>query len=101
MTDAAQLAQNHWNETPLLSTEQERYSEYRWLYETAEFQKHAGDKVLEVGCGSGTDLLQFAKHRAIATGGDLTSSHVELARHRLGGLAVIHQADMRHLPFPN
>ena len=99
MTDAAQLAQSHWNETPLLSTEQERYSEYRWLYDVAEFQKHAGDKVLEIGCGTGTDLLQFAKHGAIATGVDLTASHVDLARNRLGGLAVVYQADMRHLPF--
>ncbi len=48
--DAAQLAQDHWNETPLFLTEQERYSLYPWLYEVAEFKKHAGDKVLEIGC---------------------------------------------------
>jgi SAM-dependent methyltransferase len=29
----------------------------------------------------------------------LTAKHVELARERLGDLAVVHQADMRHLPF--
>jgi SAM-dependent methyltransferase len=82
--DAAQLAQDHWNETPLFLTEQERYSAYPWLFEVAEFKKHAGDKVLEIGCGTGADLLQFARHGAIATGIDLTSSHVELARRRLG-----------------
>jgi ubiquinone/menaquinone biosynthesis C-methylase UbiE len=101
MTDAAQLAQSHWNETPLLSNEQERYSEYRWLYDVAEFQKHAGHKVLEIGCGTGTDLLQFVKHGAIATGIDLASSHVDLARNRVGELARVYQADMRHLPFAN
>jgi SAM-dependent methyltransferase len=99
MPDAAQLAHNHWTETPLLLTEQERYSTYRWLYHVAEFREHAGDKVLEVGCGAGTDLLQFAKHGAIATGVDLTASHVDLARRRLDGLALVYQADMRKLPF--
>jgi SAM-dependent methyltransferase len=99
MPDAAQLAQSHWNETPLLLTEEERYSTYRWLYEVAEFRKHQGDKVLEIGCGTGSDLLQFAKHGALATGIDLTTKHVELARRRVGDLAVVYEADARHLPF--
>lgn len=99
MVDAAQLSQIHWNETPLLLTEQERYSTYPWLYSVAEFQKHAGEHVLEIGCGTGADLLQYAKHGAIATGVDLTERHVDLARKRLGNLAIIHQADMRCLPF--
>jgi SAM-dependent methyltransferase len=99
MHDAGQLAQSHWNETPLFLTEEERYSTYPWLYEAAEFRHHAGERVLEIGCGTGADLLQFAKHGAIATGVDLTARHVELARKRLGGHAVVHQADMRSLPF--
>jgi SAM-dependent methyltransferase len=99
MPDAAQLAQDHWNETPLFLTEEERYSIYPWLYDVAEFRKHAGERVLEIGCGSGSDLLQFAKHGAIATGVDLTERHVNLARERVGSLAEIHRADMRHLPF--
>jgi SAM-dependent methyltransferase len=99
MPDAAQLTQAHWNETPLFLTEQERYSTYPWLYDVAEFGKHAGDKVLEIGCGTGADLLQFAKHGAIATGVDLTARHVELARKRVGDRAVVLQADMRHLPL--
>jgi SAM-dependent methyltransferase len=97
--DAAQLAQDHWNENPLFLTEQERYSTYPWLYDVAEFRKHAGEKVLEIGCGTGSDLLQFAKHGATATGVDLTARHVKLARERLGNLAVVYQADMRDLPF--
>jgi SAM-dependent methyltransferase len=99
MPDAAQLAQSHWNETPLFLTEEQRYSTYPWLYDAAEFRKHEGEKVLEIGCGTGADLLQFAKHGAIATGVDLTARHVDLARKRVGGLAIVHQADMRHLPF--
>jgi ubiquinone/menaquinone biosynthesis C-methylase UbiE len=99
MPNAAQLAQRHWNETPLHSSEGQRYGEYPWLYEAAEFRKHAGEKVLEVGCGTGTDLLQFAKHGAVATGVDLASRHVDLACARLGDRAKIYQADMRRLPF--
>jgi ubiquinone/menaquinone biosynthesis C-methylase UbiE len=99
MPDAAELAQSHWNETPLFLTEEERYSTYPWLYNAAEFTKHQGEKVLEVGCGTGADLLQFAKHGALATGVDLTANHVELARIRVGELAVVQQADARHLPF--
>jgi SAM-dependent methyltransferase len=93
MPDAAQLAQSHWNEIPLFLTVQERYSTYPWLYEVAESRKHQGDKVLEIGCGTGSDLLQFAKHGALATGIDLTGKHVELARRRVGNLAVVYEAD--------
>jgi SAM-dependent methyltransferase len=99
MPDAAELAQSHWNETPLFLTEEERYSTYPWLYDAAEFRKHQGEKVLEVGCGTGSDLLQFAKHGAVATGVDLTTKHVELARGRVGNLAIVCEADARHLPF--
>jgi SAM-dependent methyltransferase len=99
MPDAVQLAQSHWNETPLYLTEQERYSTYPWLYDAAEFRKHAGERVLEIGCGTGADLLQFAKHGAIAVGIDVTAKHVEMARERVGVLAEVHQGDMRQLPF--
>jgi SAM-dependent methyltransferase len=99
MPDAAELAQSHWNETPLFLTEQERYSTYPWLYDAAEFKNHGGEEVLEIGCGTGADLLQFAKHGALATGVDLTTNHVDLARKRVGELAAVHKADARHLPF--
>jgi SAM-dependent methyltransferase len=99
MPDAAQLAQDHWNETPLFLSEEERYSIYPWLYDAAEFRRHEGEKVLEIGCGTGSDLLQFARHGALATGVDLAAKHVELARLRVGNRAVVHQADARQLPL--
>ena len=99
MPDPAQLAQAHWNETPLLLTEEERYSDYPWLYEAAEFSSHAGERLLELGCGTGADLLQFAENGAIATGLDITDRHLELARKRVGDLASIVQGDIRQLPF--
>jgi SAM-dependent methyltransferase len=99
MPDAAELAQAHWNETPLFLSEDERYATYPWLYQAAEFGDHRAERVLEIGCGSGSDLLQFAKHGAVATGIDLTEKHIELARRLVGSLAAVHRADARHLPF--
>ena len=62
-----------------------RYGEYApWMHETMEFARHAGQRVLEIGGGMGTDLAQFAKHGAIVTDLDLSSGHLELAREAMG-----------------
>ncbi len=98
---AVDLAVQHWNATPLYISEEERYGIYPWLYEAAEFRHHSGQRVLEVGCGTGCDLLQFAKHGALATGVDVTPKHLELARRRVGTLATVIEGDARSLPFPD
>ncbi len=62
----------------------------------------AGKRVLEVGCGAGTDLVRFAKGGAIVTGVDLSSSAIALARQNFAqqGLeADLREADGEHLPF--
>lgn len=97
---AAQMAQEHWNATPLLLSEGLRYSVYPWLYEAAEFQHHRGERVLEIGCGTGCDLLQFARHGAHATGIDITQEHLRLASERVGELAEVRQGDGTAIPFP-
>ncbi|HKW17139.1 MAG TPA: class I SAM-dependent methyltransferase [Terriglobales bacterium] len=101
MTSAAQLAIEHWDKTPLYISEEERYGTYPWLPQAAEFHQHRGERVLEIGCGTGCDLLQFAKHGADATGVDITPAHLELARQRVGNLARVTEADARKLPFPD
>ncbi len=98
---AADLAIKHWNATPLYFSEEARYEVYPWLYEAAEFAKHKGERVLEVGCGTGCDLLQFAKHGAIVTGVDITREHLDLARQRVGNHATVMESDARSLPFPS
>ncbi len=97
MATASVLAQQHWNATPL--EESERYSAYPWLYEAAEFRSHASERVLEIGCGTGCDLLQFAKHGAIAFGIDITPEHIRLARERVGSLALVLYGDGTNIPF--
>ena len=99
IADAAQLSECHWDKTPLFLTADERYSTYPWLYDVAEFTKHKGEKVLEIGCGTGADLAEFVKHGAIAIGIDITQTHLDLARERLGDSGVLIKADMRELPF--
>jgi ubiquinone/menaquinone biosynthesis C-methylase UbiE len=98
MKKAADLAQEHWNETALFLTEEQRYSIYPWLYDMAEFRDHAGERVLEVGCGTGCDLLQFAKHGAVAAGVDITQEHLRLAKERVGERAEVKYGDARNIP---
>lgn len=79
-----------------------RYTDHAYLLKIAGFNKYANKKVLEVGCGIGTDLSQFAKHGAIVTGTDLTSSAVELAKKRFkffGLKGDFRVADTEALPF--
>lgn len=48
----------------------------------AGFAESKGLRVLEIGCGLGTDAAQFARAGAIYTGVDLTDAAIELARRR-------------------
>ncbi|MBL0141881.1 MAG: methyltransferase domain-containing protein [Betaproteobacteria bacterium] len=83
--------------------ERYRYGEYGpWMAETMEFAGHAGEKVLEIGGGMGTDLAQFAKNGAIVTDLDLSSGHLALAKENfalreLEGTFVHHDAE--RIPF--
>ena len=66
------------------------------------FGKFRGARLLEIGCGMGTDLLQFARGGARCTGVDLTPRSVEITRHRfrlygMDGAFMI--ADGERLPF--
>jgi SAM-dependent methyltransferase len=98
MDRASELAQRHWNKTPLHISEEQRYRAYPWLYDAAEFRNHGGDSVLEIGCGTGCDLLQFARYGAYAIGIDITERHLRLARER--GATQVLRANARALPFP-
>jgi SAM-dependent methyltransferase len=48
----------------------------------AQHQRWAGKRVLEIGCGLGTDTINFARAGATVTAVDLSSRSLELARQR-------------------
>ena len=83
--------------------ERHRYSEYAaWMPRLMEFDKFQGARLLEIGCGMGTDLLQFARGGARCVGIDLTPRSVEITRHRFrlyGADGRFMISDGEHLPF--
>ena len=84
--------------------EAHRYEKEWHIPAAADFQNTRGLRVLEIGCGMGTDGAQFAKAGAIYTGIDLTDAAVELARKRfqVSGLkGEFHVADAERLDFPD
>src|SRR6185312_3613906 len=48
----------------------------------AQFDRWKGKKVLEIGCGIGTDTISFARAGAQVTAVDLSEKALELARQR-------------------
>lgn len=65
----------------------ERVEEHRYRTEwhipaAADFASGRGLRVLEIGCGLGTDGAQFARAGALYTGVDLTEAAIDLARRR-------------------
>jgi SAM-dependent methyltransferase len=83
--------------------ERHRYQEYAsWMPEVMGFKEFAGARLLEVGCGMGTDLLQFARGGAQVTGVDLTPRSIDISRRHFdlygasGDFAI---SDGENLPF--
>ena len=60
--------------------DQYHFEKLHHLLHLVDFDGWRGRRVLEVGCGAGVDLARFAKGGADATGVDLASSAIDLAR---------------------
>jgi ubiquinone/menaquinone biosynthesis C-methylase UbiE len=76
---------------------------YAYLLQVAEFEYHPGERVLEIGVGMGTDLIQYAKNGAKVSGIDLTEDAITKTRQHFitKGLKFEHlqTADAENLPF--
>ncbi len=82
--------------------ERKRYTREPFIHEFAQFNAWRNKTVLEVGCGMGTDLLQFAKGGAQVYAVDLTAKGVALTKKRLelyGFTGEISKGDAEHLPY--
>jgi SAM-dependent methyltransferase len=82
--------------------EAHRYTKEWHIPIAADFHSARGLKVLEIGCGLGTDGAQFAQAGADYTGVDLTQAAVELARRRFeifGIAGKFQRADAEQLEF--
>lgn len=89
--------QNYWNERPCnirhstaeIGTK-EYFDQVEWrkyfvephIPAFAEFERWRGKKVLEIGCGIGTDTMNFARAGAQVTAVDLSSESLKLAKKR-------------------
>jgi ubiquinone/menaquinone biosynthesis C-methylase UbiE len=62
--------------------EEHRYRTEWHIPTAANFAASKGLRVLEIGCGLGTDGAQFAKAGAVYTGVDLTDAAIDLAKRR-------------------
>jgi len=108
--------QKQWNTTPCGSigeisenldyftkVEKNRYITYGdWMQGFYKYENHQGVKLLEVGFGQGTDLVQYAKGGADCYGIDLTQRHYELASKNFevrGLKANLTLGDAANLPF--
>lgn len=85
------------------AVERDRYESHApWMRKFVNFGSYPGKKVLEVGVGQGTDLVQFAKGGADVSGIDITQRHLELAARNFevrGMRANLQYATAAAIPF--
>lgn len=87
-----------------LAVERARYTQQSWQRDYFAFDSFGGKRVLEIGVGQGTDLVQFAQGGAECYGIDITDAHLILASRnfRLRGLTVdLRKADATTIPYPD
>jgi ubiquinone/menaquinone biosynthesis C-methylase UbiE len=81
---------------------QKRYELEPEILTFAQFEKHKGHKVLEIGLGLGADHQKWAEAGAFLFGADLTQRAVEHTKRRfdlLGLTTRLQVADAENLPF--
>jgi SAM-dependent methyltransferase len=82
--------------------EEHRYQKEWHIPQAADFSGAKGLRVLEIGCGLGTDGAQFALAGADYTGIDLTEAAIELAKRRFELFKLpgtLRTADAENLDF--
>ena len=81
-----------------------RFDKLRYLPALVDFASFKGQRLLEVGCGIGTDLARFAAGGAVVTGLDLAQTAIDLAGKNFAHLGLtgdLRVGDGEALPFPD
>jgi SAM-dependent methyltransferase len=68
------------------------------LLARAEGEGMRGNRLLDVGCGTGFSFIPLLERGWQVTGCDISPAMVEAARDKVGDRAELHVADMRELP---
>lgn len=79
-----------------------RYSVEPFIHSIAQFSRHGGKKVLEIGVGAGSDHLNWARSGADLFGVDLTDKGIQTTRKRLNLYNLksnLQRMDAENLPF--
>ncbi|WP_288251989.1 class I SAM-dependent methyltransferase [uncultured Hydrogenophaga sp.] len=113
--DARFHAQRQWNATAcgevpgekqsvdyFDSVARNRFEQQPWMHDYFRYERFAGQHVLEIGIGQGTDMMQFATRGAFCHGVDITDNHLKLTalNASLRGIDVdLHKVDATQLPF--
>jgi SAM-dependent methyltransferase len=82
--------------------EDRRYSLEPFIHSVAQFTRHHGKQLLEIGVGAGTDHLQWARGGAVCHGVDLTDAAIQTTKEHLslyGFQSDLHRIDAEQLPF--
>ena len=100
VTDAAKYSREYFEEI-----EEFRYRLESEIFGFAQFTRHKGQKLLEVGVGAGTDFLQWCRAGTEAYGVDLTEEAIGNVRERLAiyGLQAkeLKVGNAENLPYPD
>lgn len=84
--------------------EEHRYTVEPCIHSAAQFTRHRGKTILEVGVGAGTDHLQWARAGCKCYGVDLTQAAIDTTRRHLdlyGLTSELRRVDAEQLPFEN
>src|SRR6185312_15557174 len=82
--------------------EENRYAREPFIHAVAQFTRHRGARLLEIGVGAGSDHLQWARAGCLCHGVDLTDAAIATTRAHLAlhGLASdLRRIDAETLPF--
>jgi ubiquinone/menaquinone biosynthesis C-methylase UbiE len=81
-----------------------RFDKLRYLPQVVDFDGYQGQRLLEIGCGAGIDLVRFARGGAKVTGIDLAPVSIDLAQVNVsqrGLAATLHVMDGEAMTFPD